>query len=407
IKTYNHFNYLRVKNDTFWIKVSRRSIPVFSNGIRIFMADNQNVKNITTDNNIHSLLQKDALICLSDANKPLLSEKDYCFPVSYNDGFFWKMEEDSHMFSYLGLTEWKGKSYYRSHEGIDINLHDARGIEKHLLVAVEDSRVVWVENKNLDEAGKEACILLESSSQPGIYYVYKHLYNKKVFVKKGDELVCGEPIGAIWGDQIWGHLHFAIVKSDTIPTYEKRYNGLINFFPHLHELYYNESFAINRYFSKGRIKFGQQRDINGNEKNNLAYESYVGKGWKLGMWNIADKLEWCAKGNQGNVRLSKILFKNEKARRKNPENWYDYEINVRNGNYRIRANIGDLEKPTWQKVSFEGLPTSTYTLKAGEFKWTAERVVKVTDGKLTVRIYIDENGNKYAGISEIVFQQAF
>jgi len=66
-----------------------------------------------------------------------------------------------------------------------------------------------------------------------------------------------------------------------------------------------------------------------------------------------------------------------------------------------------LELASWQKIQFEGVTSATYSLDAGEFKWTSERVVKVKDGKLTVRIFIDESNKKVAGISEIVFQKAY
>jgi hypothetical protein len=49
----------------------------------------------------------------------------------------------------------------------------------------------------------------------------------------------------------------------------------------------------------------------------------------------------------------------------------------------------------------------TFPLSDGEQKWTNERIVKVNDGKLTIRIYVDENNEKVAGISEIVFQRAY
>ena len=126
----------------------------------------------------------------------------------------------------------------------------------------------------------------------------------------------------------------------------------------------------------------------------------------LGKWNIADKVESVEKGVSGNVRLKRILFANTPAECLNPVKWYDYEINVRNGSYRIRAKSGDIQVPTWQKIMFEGILAGTYSLNSGEFKWTPERIVKVTDGKLTVRIYLDDSNELSAGISEIVFQRA-
>lgn len=403
----NHFNKIKIGADTLWLKVSRRTLPVTVKGLRIFVADNKNVKALTSDFQNHGLLTKDALICISNVNQPLLDANQYIFPVSFNDGFLWNTEEDSHMFSYLGLSEWISEGYYRSHEGIDFDLHDARGIQKHWIVAVENSTVVWVEDKNLDRAGKEACVLLESTSQPGIYYVYKHLYNKNVTVKNGQKLVRGEPIGTIWGDELWGHLNFAVVKSDTVPTYENRYFNLVNGFPQIYELYFQQTYNYSKNFTKGKISFGKLRSLNGNQKNAVAFEDYSGKGWSLGTWNTADKVESVEKGEEGNVRLKKRLFEGSKAACINPDQWYDYEINVPDGVYRIRAKVGDLLLPSWQKIDFEGVNAGTWTLSEGEQKWTSERIVKVSDRKLTVRIYVDETNQKPAGISEIVFQQAY
>jgi len=398
-----HFNQLKIGNDTVFIKVSRRTLPEIVNGIRIFVADNKNVKALTDNKETHGLLKKDVLLCLSNYSEHILNPAKFCFPISFNDGFLWSVEEDSHMFSYST----KANKKHQLHGGIDIDLHDARGIDKHWLVAIENSRVVWVNNENLNGSKNEACVLLESESQPGIYYVYNRLYNKKVFVKKGDKLVRSEPIGTIWGDEIWGHLNFSIVKSDTVPTYESIHFNEINFFTQLYELYFKQTYDFNRSFTKGKITFGQRRNLSGNKKNVLAFEEYSGKGWELGNWNTADRVDWISKGEAGNARLNKKMFASEKAFCTNPKDWFDYEINVRNGTYRIRAKMGDFYLATWQKVIFEGVFAATYSLLPGDLKWTPEKVVKVTDGKLTVRIFIDEKSNTTAGISEIVFQQAY
>lgn len=399
----NHFNKFKIGEDTVWLKVSRRTLPETVSGMRVFVADNKNIKALASNPEIHSILQKDVLVCLSNLKEPLLNPNKYFFPISFNDGFLWSAEENSYMFSY----EREGSNGYLSHGGIDIDLHDARGNEKHWVVAIENSRVIWVEEKDIDDAKREACVLLESESQPGIYYVYNHLYNKKVFVKKGDKLIRGELIGNIWGDELWGHLHFAIVKSDTIPSFNSKYFSAVNFFPQLYELYFKQTYSFNKTFTKGIIKFGQRRDLHGNEKNVASFEAYSGKGWKLGRWNTADRVEAATKGEGGNARVGKELFSNEKALCLNPDNFYDYEISVLSGVYRIRAKMGDYFLPSWQKILFENIYAGTFSLGPGAFKWTPEKVVKVSDGKLTVRIYVDETNNKPAGISEIVFQKAY
>jgi len=406
IRLENHFNQIKIGDDTVRIKVSRRTLPVEIGNLRFFVADNKNVKALDTDKGIHGLLKKDALICVSNSGFPMLDPAGYIFPISFSDGFLWSAEEDSYMFSYNNAAETKSKEP-GSHSGIDFDLSDARGNEKHWIVAVENSTVVWIEDKNLDKAGKEACVLLESDSQPGIYYLYKHLNNKNIEVKMGQKLQMGEPIGTIWGDEIWGHLTFSVIKSDTIPAIQKQNDNAINCFPQIFELYFKQTFAYSKYYSKGRIFFGKNRSQNGNQKNVSAFEEYSGKGWILGKWNTTDKVDFISKGTEGNVRLRKTLFAGSAAECTNPTNWYEYVINVHNGVYRIRAKVGDIALSTWQKITFENVEAGVIAKGIGEFVWTSEKVVKVNDGKLNIRIFVDENNEKPAGISEIVFQKAY
>jgi hypothetical protein len=68
--------------------------------------------------------------------------------------------------------------------------------------------------------------------------------------------------------------------------------------------------------------------------------------------------------------------------------------------------MGDINLPTWQKISFEGVDAGIISNEKADFDWTPERIVKVNDGKLTVRIFVDKNNEISAGISEIVFQRA-
>lgn len=402
----NHFNQITIGNDTLWLKVSRRTPAKISDGIRLFVADNKNVKAITSDKNVHGLLRKDALICLVNFREPLIDFSQYIFPVSYNDGFVWSTEEDTYMFSFTKDDKKTGDSGYRSYEGISFDLHDARGLKKHWLLAVENSSVVWVKD-NLGENGNQACVMLQSLSQPAIFYLYNHLFTKHVIVKEGRRLKKGEPIGTAWGDKNWGHLQFVVIHSDTVPAFSGRFHNVVNGFPQLYELYFQEASSYNKTFSKGRIYFGRSRSIKGNQKNVSGWESYAGKGWKFNKWNTTEKTEWVNKGEKGNARLKKILFENTQAEARNPHNYYEYEINVRNGTYRIRVEVGDLFLPSWQKVSFEGVNAGKYVLDPGHSDWTPERVVIVKDGKLTVRINIAENNQMVAGLSQIVFQKAY
>ncbi len=406
IQIENHFNKLKIGEDSIWIKVSRRSLPEYVGNLRIFVADNRNVKNLSLDKSMHGLLKKDALICLSLGALPLLDKNKYIFPISFNDGFIWSADEDSYMFSASNLLEVKKKGF-DTDAGIDFDLQDARGIEKHWIVAIENSQVVWVEDKNIDKAGKEAAVLLESESQRGIYYLYKHLLNKNIEVKKGQKLMKGEPIGTIWGDESWGHLSFSVIKSDSIPSFQNCEQNIVNCFPQIFELYFKQTTAFPKYFSKGRIFFGKISSQNGNQKNTSAYEMYSGKGWDLGKWNTADKVDNVSKSSEGNVRLGKKLFEGTVAECTNPTDFYEFQINVHNGVYRIRAKMGDVNLPTWQKISFENIEAGIISNEKGGFNWTSEKVVKVNDGNLTIRIFVDPTNEKPAGISEIVFQRAY
>ena len=403
----NHFNALKIGEDTLWLKVSRRTLPDVSQGFRIFVADNKNVKALTSDSAVHGLLTKDALICLSDFKKNLLDPNSYVFPVSFNDGFLWSAEEDSYMFSYQYCENPENKVPPFSYPGIGFDLQDARGQDKHLITAVENSTVVWIEDKNIGENDKQASVLLKSESQPGIYYVYDHLYNKTLEIRKGQKLVRGEIIGTVWGDKMWGNLEFSVIKSDTVPAFENRHNDVINIFPQMYELYFKQTFTYVKNYSKGRIRFGLMPSLNGNMKNVATFQNYTGKGWSLGQWNTADKVAWICNSEEGNARLRKVLFGSTKATCENPNDYFEYQINVLNGVYRIRAKVGDLLLPSQQKIEFNGISAGTFSLEKGETKWTSEHVVKVTKGKLTVRIYVDPENKKVAGLNEIVFQRAY
>ncbi len=395
-------NTFRINKDTLTLKVSRRALPKVSGQIRLFVADNKTVKSLTTDSLTHGLLTKSVVVGLSNINKVLLPRNKFTFPINYSDGFIWNMNEEKHMFAYLGESS---PGHFRSFEGIALNLNDARGREKHLIVAIEESTVIWIEENTSETGKKEACVLLRSESSPGIYYVYDHLYTKNVFVKKGDKLKPGYELGYIWGNNNWGFLQFAAVKSDSVPNYQNRYSNVINCFPQFVELYRNNLANYSASFTKGKIEFGRPSFQDGGNKNVDAFENYSGKGWIFTKWNPADKVEYISINNLGNARLKKTLFQNSPAECINPFNFFEYFINVRNGVYRISANVGDLKEESWQKVEFNGVLAAEYTLNAGELKWTSEKAVKVTDGKLRVRIY--HNKNKIAGISEIVFQRAY
>ncbi len=116
-------------------------------------------------------------------------------------------------------------------------------------------------------------------------------------------------------------------------------------------------------------------------------------------------MEWVSSRQNGNVRLSRLLFQGKAAECANPHPWYDYQISVQNGVYRIRASVGDGLLPSWQRIEYEGVTAGTFSLGKGEYTWTPEKIVRVRDNKLNIRIYLNDTGS-VAGISEIVFQQA-
>ena len=402
----NHYNRIKIGNDTVWVKVSRRTLPFYVSGLRIFVADNKNVKELTDDSEVHDLLTKDALICVSSFLHPMLDSQHYIFPISFSDGFVWKGEESGYMFAYLGLIEQNGEKKQLSQSGIEFDLQDARGKEKHWIVAIENSKVAWIETKTNNGGEKQSTVLLQSEPQTEIFYLYQRLNGKNVQVRRGQQLMRGEPLGTAGGNGSEGEFQFSVIKSDTVPSYEFRNGNIVNFFPQIFELYFNRTDNFSKRFSKGRISFGKTSHRSGNEMNNEAFEEYMGKGWVFGQWNIADKVETVTKGEQGNVRLQRIIFGNSLAERKNPNDWFDYEINVPDGTYRIRAKVGDAGLAATQQVLFEGVNAGTFSTAKGEYVWTPERVVRVTDGKLTVRIKVDAQNQKPAGLSEIVFQRA-
>ncbi len=398
----NQCNKIKVGSDTVVVKVSQRSLPRFVDGLKLFVADNKNISSLTVNTSAHGLLTKDALIAVCNITRPFLNDKDYVFPVSFNEGFIWRLGEEDYVFSLLQAT---GGKKFEACDGIDFDMRDSKGIEKHWMVAIENSKVVRLWENREDENRHEVSVLLESESQPGIFYFYGNLYRRSLAVREGQKVFQGELIGTPWGNDEWGFIHFSVIKNDTVPGIEDAGANVINFFPQLFELYFNKSYNFSKLFSKGTIEFGRKNMISGNEENNLAFEEYDGNGWVLGCWNIVNKIPFVSKGEQGNVRLYKKLFAGTKAEAVNPNDFYDYEINVKNGTYRIRAKVGDVNMETWQKVQFENVNAGEFSLERGKQDWTTERIVKVNDGKLTVRIYVDLK-NKPAGLSDIVFQRA-
>lgn len=403
LKVYHHYTKLRVDSDTVWLKVARRSPALALASVNIFVADNKSVKAISGNSTVHGLLKKDVLLAVSPIGAPMTDNSAIGFPISFTQGFLWRTLGDSYMFSYQQGSENEINNEL-SYAGIGIDMGETRAMDKHLVVSMENGRVVWVETQIPGTMEPQAAVCIQSESSPDIFYIYEHLHSRGISVKRNQRILKGDGIGFAWGDGNWNHLRVGIVRSDTIPGFENRHHNAVNFYPQMIGLYFGQQSLFLHSFTKGQIYFGRASHFNANAKNVSGFEELHGTGWLLGRWNTADKVEWVSGRKSGNARLRKTLFNGQPAQCTNPNDWYEFEINVRNGIYRIRALVGDHFQPSWQKIEFEGVGAGTFTRNAGDLVWTSERIVKVNDGKLTVRIYTE--GQKIAGLSEIVFQQA-
>lgn len=399
----NHLTQIKVERDTAWLKVARRLLPTEIGGLRVFVSDQINVKNLTTDPEKHNLLQKDVLLSISDPSKPLLDPYKFTFPISNRDGYEWMMEEDSHMFAYLGANEWFGLDYFRSHEGIDMNMHEARGKEIHPLVAIEDATVILVADSTVTKS-YDGCIILKSDSQKDIFYVYKHTNPRTHKVKEGQKVKKGDVLSYIWGDNVWGHLHFAIVHRTDTPGYNDRYTNLLNVFPQMYEVDNGHLKTKKNVRNEGHFTFGHRKQLCRNFKRLDEYNELIGYGWKLGEWCKPQRVESVESDWGGNARLNKVLYSNSKAESENPKSYFDFEVDVENGIYEVNAIIGDSFAPTSQKLFFEDKEIGTFKVNKGEYKKTDSFKVNVKDNKLTVRLELTDDETT-AGINELNFKK--
>ena len=394
----NHYCEIEVEGTSANLPVARNSRPVEIGGIRVYVADTKVVGALTTEEafpDVHRLLTKDALICLSNPELPLLDPDRFAFPIDRSDGFQWSMDENSHTFAYLNPN--------RTHEGTDIDLSEARGRRIHALVAIEDGIVRWV---SPGSSPSESCVLLESARSPGRYYVYQHLFKDHIDVTPGQAITKGERIGHIWGDRRWGHLHFAVLGQGPEPTYQTRYQSLINAFPMLYELWHGTLDTVAPPRTSGSFRFATPYWINGNRRILHAYSDAVGYGWQLGDWCPAGKLNSSLPDDNRtfgqSARFTKILFSNTVVPAENPDDFIDFEIKVLNGVYRVRAEIGDQYNETHQTVEFEGVEAGTFELPKGSLAWTKEHHVTVADNQLTIRLRL-AGPDSAAAIRELYF----
>lgn len=371
------------------LRMARRDRPKIVNGVRTFVADTRAVAQLTTDQafpSTHGAMKRDALLCLSDPARPLLDPARFTFPISRDNDYRWTMDENSGMFAYL--------SPERSHEGIDLNLHEARGAELHPLVAIEDGTVRWARPTGRPQ---EACLLLESTAQPGLYYVYQHLNVDRLQVKSGDTVQRGQRLAYIWGDWRWGHLHFAVLATDAAPGYAERYANVLNCFPQLYELWHGSLEPVAPPVTSGRFRFAEIYYRCEGRLRLHAFSDTVGYGWLLGDWCAAGSVEYLRNHQPGqSARSSKIMHAESGAPALNPDGWLDFEVAVENGRYRVEAEVGDAYADTRQRIAFEGVDAGSFALAAGQLQWTPSRIVGVQDGRLTVRIYLIDQMAKAA-----------
>jgi len=379
------------------LRVAKLDLPQVINGVRIFLADNRGAANASTNPaypHVRGALTRDAVLALSDPAQPLLDPGRFTFPISRADGFEWTMGENSHTFAYLRPV--------RSHEGLDINLHRARGREVDALVAIEDGTIRWIG----PGAPQEAALLLESASCPGIYYVYQHLNRDKILVQPGQRVTKGRKLAFIWGDGRWGHLHFAVVGYGPVPPYETRYQYLLNAFPPMYELWHGDLAYHTPVRTSGDFTFAGQYYRNGNHQHLAAYTDVLGYGWQLGDWCPQGKVETSCTDEGGrpdqSARLRRILHADTPAPAVNPNDYVDFEVAVVPGTYRIRVRVGDAYGPSRQEVACGGTSLGTYDLPAGRLRWTPEATVQVPGGRLRVR-FRGGDGNTPAAVRELYF----
>lgn len=371
----------RVDDQTAELRMARRAVPTNVRGVRIFVADTRVVASLTDDTftksrHIHGLLQGDALLGLCPADQPLLDPDRYTFPIDRSEGFEWTMEEDSHMFAYLGP--------HRSHEGIDFDLHDARGVARHALVAIEDATVVVTDPR------RDGGLILQSTADPLVHYIYRHLDGGDRFlVRQGQRVQKGQKLGYIWGDWRWGHLHFAVRLSKQTPTMDTRYDDLLNCFPQCYELWHGDLTPRRRVWPSGDWRFFSRNywEIR-NRKLLDAFDPLSGRGWDLDFGCAASRVE--ADGNrqeqppplmQG-ARLRQVLHAGTAAECVNPTDRYVFRVCVPNGRYLVRVVVGDPALPTWQHVDFNGVDAGVFDLEAGRFCSSCEVQTIVDDGEL-------------------------
>jgi hypothetical protein len=242
-----------------------------------------------------------------------------------------------------------------------------------------------------------------------LFYIYQHLNPGRVYVRAGERVALGQTIAHIWGDWRWGHLHFAVLACGVAPSFKDRYQAVLNCFPQLYELWHGNLEHVAPPVTGGEFRFAQEYWRNGNCRRLHAFSDTVGYGWRLGDWCTAGKVG-ASFSNDGthageSARLSKVLHQQTRSPATNPHDWFDFEVRVEDGDYRVKAEVGDAYADTWQRVEFEGVDAGSYGLPRGRLEWTPEKTVSVKDGLLTLRFRIKDDGTP-AGLRDLYFVKA-
>lgn len=129
----------------------------------------------------------------------------------------------------------------------------------------------------------------------------------------------------------------------------------------------------------------------------------------MGNWCTAWAVESSSTDEGHNPDQSAVLRKNIHLKTgrpaTNPNEYFDFEIAVPNGDYNAKVKVGNMYGPTWQKVEIEGIYAGIFDLNTGELSWTEEKHVSVSDAKLTIRFYLKDEHTE-AGCYEFYFYVA-
>ena len=96
-----------VDGDSRELVVAQRALPTVISGVRVFLADNRAVANVTSNTDFpltHALTTGDALLGISDPALPLVDTAWFTFPIDLSHGFKWSMEEASYIFAFRNPT---------------------------------------------------------------------------------------------------------------------------------------------------------------------------------------------------------------------------------------------------------------------------------------------------------------